>query len=140
VVYDITHGYTTILVESYISSINESTPTRLTFNFTTPAGCASIAIIPYTGSIIGDNVYLGRVQLSAPGKDYITTTTEAITSSGGVGGNLKLWAGAGGGGAANGKVYLGTGSAGSNPLSGSGTGTSILLYNRATGEITFGDK
>lgn len=56
------------------------------------------------------------------------------------GGDLILKAGAGCGSGVTGKIFIGTGSAGTNPLAGSGTGTSILLYNRTTGEITYGDK
>jgi hypothetical protein len=56
------------------------------------------------------------------------------------GGDLLLYGGTPTGAGAIGKVFIGTGSAGTNPLAGSGTGTSILLYNRTTGEITFGDK
>jgi hypothetical protein len=56
------------------------------------------------------------------------------------GGDLYLYGGDQYGGGVVGKVFIGTGSGGSNPLAGSGTGTSILLYNRSTGEITYGDK
>lgn len=52
------------------------------------------------------------------------------------GGDLFLY---GGRGSITGKVYIGTGSSGRNSLAGSGTGTSILYWNRTTGEVTYGD-
>jgi hypothetical protein len=56
------------------------------------------------------------------------------------GGNLYLYGGYPSGAGIAGKIYIGTGSAGTNPLAGAGTGTSVLYYNRTTGEITYGDK
>ena len=56
------------------------------------------------------------------------------------GGDLHLEGGTKMNAGTTGKIFVGTGSAGTNPLAGSGTGTSILLYNRTTGEITYGDK
>jgi hypothetical protein len=73
--------------------------------------------------------------------DIIIRAGEGINTTGMEdGGDLYLYAGTKYSGGNTGKIFLGTGSAGLNPLAGSGTGTSILLYNRETGEITYGDK
>jgi len=133
-------GDATIEDVEYLADITTSL-SRYSHNFSTPSGCTLLKI-RLVGGQSGQYYHVGRIQIAlntTPAKDYIVTTSSAIISSGGTGGNLKLWAGMGSG-AANGKIYIGTGSAGTNPLAGSGTGTSILLYNRATGEITFGDK
>lgn len=55
------------------------------------------------------------------------------------GGDLYLLGGQPHGSAAHGNIFIGTGSAGTAPLVGSGTGTSTLLYNRTTGQVTYGD-
>jgi hypothetical protein len=62
------------------------------------------------------------------------------TSGNGNGGAVYIHGGKKRGTGTTGQIFLGTGSGGDHPLAGSGTGTSILLYNRSTGEITYGDK
>jgi hypothetical protein len=66
-----------IVLEDYYSSTS-ATVGRVSFNFATPSGCTSIRIIPYMGQNTGDNFYIGRVQLAAPGKTYVTTTTTPV--------------------------------------------------------------
>jgi hypothetical protein len=55
------------------------------------------------------------------------------------GGDVKIYGGLKTNSGLTGSIYLGTGSAGTNPLVGSGTGTSALLYDRSTGQVTYGD-
>lgn len=77
VVYNIDNEYAYILNEAYVGSLSGSVA-RLTFDFTTPVGCTNIAVVLYMSGDIGDNIYIGRVQLAETGKDYITTTSTPV--------------------------------------------------------------
>jgi len=95
------------------------------------------------GNIIFGNAINGIVQGAWEGSGAghsITLQGGTSTQASASGGAVYIYGGTPGSGGVTGKIYIGTGSAGSYPLAGSGTGTSILLYNRSTGEITFGDK
>jgi hypothetical protein len=74
---DESHGGAAIIDDVYYSSTS-TTVTRLSFNFTTPSGCTSISVIPYTSSTIGDNAYIGRCQVALVGKTYVATTTTPV--------------------------------------------------------------
>jgi hypothetical protein len=97
---------------------------------------AGITVIENTLTLNGGNGTSGNVT----GYNLNLNGGAAYTSGNNNGGDVKIWGGTLNGSGMTGKIYIGTGSAGTNPLAGSGTGTSILLYNRSTGEITFGDK
>jgi hypothetical protein len=77
IVYDIMGTWTTIANDSYYS-ITSTSPTRISVSFTTPVGCTSIAVVPYSSSASGDNFLIGRVQVAIPGKGYIITTSSKV--------------------------------------------------------------
>jgi hypothetical protein len=77
VIYDTSNGWATIANDSYYSSTSTS-PVRISVPFTTPSGCTAIAVVPYSGSATGDNFLIGRVQVSVPDKDYVTTTSSKV--------------------------------------------------------------
>lgn len=102
-------------------------------------------VISAVNIILGDttadvSLYLNET-IEATGKDLYIRAGTVLGSTGNYnGGALHLYGGIPLNSGTTGKIYIGTGSGGDNPLAGSGTGTSILYYNRATGEITYGDK
>jgi hypothetical protein len=74
-IYDITNGANIKAATSYYASINGSTPTRLSYNFTAPAGCTSVRLYLATSVNGTGTSYIGRAQLAVNGAKYIVTTS-----------------------------------------------------------------
>jgi len=106
-----------------------------------PSGIDCVAPLLRLG-YMGAGTITSATAFEANGNDLILEAGYPHSDVGGnySGGDLHLNGGIKIGSGVTGKIFISTGSAGANPLAGSGTGTSILLYNRTTGEITFGDK
>ncbi len=66
--FDLTHS-STIVVASYYSQINANGFVRVSFTFTTPAGCTSVAINPVLGQSAGiqGTIFIGDYQLEFGG-------------------------------------------------------------------------
>lgn len=78
--------------------------------------------------------------VSANHGDAIKLTGGAAFATGAYnGGDIFIYGGDKGSTGNVGRIFIGTGSAGVYPLVGSGTGTSVILYNRTTGQLTYGD-
>jgi hypothetical protein len=94
----------------------------------------------YPGKVGGNTVIkcLPNV-LGSDGYSFTLEGSEAVYAGAHNGGSLYLYGGKPAGAGTFGGIYLGTGSAGTNPLSGTGTGTSVILFNRTTGQVTYGD-
>lgn len=77
-IYDRTHSVLIGSVTNYYAQTS-SVATRVSFSFTTPAGCTSILVEPCAAleGFIG-TVYVGRMQIESNGSTYVTTTTTAI--------------------------------------------------------------
>jgi len=87
-VYDQTNGADIIASTSYYS-LTSSTVTRVSFDFTVPAGCVTAIPLLIRDSGVTGTVHLGRVQVALKGRPYIQTGTSNITGSDQVTGTLK---------------------------------------------------
>jgi hypothetical protein len=76
-VRDVTHSADIIAPTGYYSLINGSTTTRVSFPFTTPAGCTHIHVVIILADGTG-TIFIGRVQVAEVGKIYIKTTDTAF--------------------------------------------------------------
>lgn len=77
---DASNGFVLIAATTNLySSINSSTPTRVSLTFTTPVGCTSLLVTVGTNATTG-TAYVGRAQLNtgATVKPYATTTTTTV--------------------------------------------------------------
>lgn len=68
---------------NYISSINNTTWTRISVSFTTPVGCTSVFVYPCSSDTAGTNVFLWGAQLEvgAASTSYVTSTASQGTRS-----------------------------------------------------------
>lgn len=76
--YDVSNGWNTLYDVEYSTSITAGAVIRLTYSIALPAGCTSISVSPYVGSVVGHNANVGCVQLSLPGRPYVTTTNSIV--------------------------------------------------------------
>lgn len=77
--YDSTGGADIVPQTSYLSSINGSTWTRISFTFTTPAGCVSVFVYPESGAGGADLFVWGaQLQRGSQVGDYLPTTSAAV--------------------------------------------------------------
>ena len=77
-IIDETHDADIVSNTDYYSSTSSSVQ-RVSFSFTTPSGCTAITIYPLGyGDTIGDNFYIGRVQVALSGRSYVTTTSTSV--------------------------------------------------------------
>jgi hypothetical protein len=65
---------------NYYNSINASTPTRISIEFTTPANCTHLHVEPVADIASGarGTTFIGRLQLESNGSCYIETTDTHI--------------------------------------------------------------
>jgi hypothetical protein len=76
-VLDQSNADANIIGQDYLASTNTSTPVRLTFNFTTPAGCTLLKI-RMAGGLATEYYYLGSLQIAQIGKSYVITTSTIV--------------------------------------------------------------
>lgn len=76
-IYDRTHSADIIASTSYYSQTSGSVQ-RVSFTFTTPAGCLAVGVYFLRDSGVTGTAYFGRAQVESNGSSYIATTTSKI--------------------------------------------------------------
>ena len=85
-VFDLVHYVDIVPTTSYYSSTS-STLTKITFPFTVPSGCTTVALFPVRNIDNGGTVYAGEIQLStSPTFSYVQTSGTPIDTTYGGGG------------------------------------------------------
>jgi hypothetical protein len=77
-VYNATGAADIVAPTSYYASVG-ATVTRISVEFTAPAGCTSVYVYPLRESDVTGTVYIGRVQVEENGSCYVETTSSIIT-------------------------------------------------------------